>query len=278
MADNVTQVMYRKEFVKAFEERQSLLLKTVTTEADINAVSAVFAIAGSGGEEATTRGSSGLIPAIPDDESQATATLTQWHALKKKNNFNIYTGQADQRKIMQMNAIAILNRKIDALIITQLMTGTQYAGVSAAKASLALVMKAKGILGNADVEYDGNLNCLITPAFEAFLMQTKEFASADYVNNKPFETVQRMFTWAGVNFIVHRGLTGKGTSAEYCIMYHKDAIGHAMSKEAIMTDAGYNGEQDYSWFRATGYMGSKLLQNTGVVLIRHDGSDFAATA
>jgi hypothetical protein len=278
MADNATQIMYRQEFIKKFEERQSLLLKTVTTEADIKALSAVFLTAGSGAEEAVTRGSSGLIPAIPDDETQVTATLKEWHALKKKTGFNIYTGQSDQRKIMQMNALAILNRKIDKIIITELMTGTQYAGVAAETASLALVMKAKGILGNADVEYDGNLNCLITPAFEAYLMQTKEFASADYVNNKPFETVQRMFTWAGVNFIVHRGLTGKGTAAEYCIMYHKDAIGHAMDKAAIVTDAGYNGEQDYSWFRATGFMGSKLLQNTGVVQIRHDGSAFAATA
>ena len=87
-----------------------------------------------------------------------------------------------------------------------------------------------------------------------------------------------MFVWAGINFIIHKNLTGKGTATEICLMYHRDAIGHAMDNGTIRTDVGYNGEQDYSHARATGFMGSKLLQNTGVVKIRHDGSAFAATA
>jgi hypothetical protein len=39
---------------------------------------------------------------------------------------------------------------------------------------------------------------------------------------------------------------------------------------------GYDEEQDYSWARASVFMASKLLQNSGVVVINHDGSAFVA--
>jgi hypothetical protein len=278
MAENAFNTLYFQEFIATFEQRESLVRKTVTTKADVKGQTAYFLTAGSGGATAKTRGANGLIPARGDSLTQTAATLAEFNDLVRKNNFNIYTGQADQREIMQMTTMAVLNRRVDTDIITALMTGTQYAGLAAETASLALVMKAKAILGNADVPYDNNISALITPAFEAYLMQTKEFASADYVNNKPFENGMSMFRWAGVNFIVHPNLTGAGTATEYCLMYHKDAIGHCCDKNAISTAVGYDDEQNYSYCRATGYMGSALLQNTGVIQIRHDGSAFAATA
>jgi len=278
MAENAFQTMYRQEFIKKFEQRVSLVRKTVTTEADVNGNTATFLTAGSGSATAKTRGANGLIPARADSLTQTSATLAEWHDLVRKNNFNIYAGQGKQREIMQMSTMAVVNRKIDSDIITALETGTQYAGTEAVTATLALVMKAKAILGNSDVEYDGNISMLITPGFEAYLMQMPEFGNADYVNNKPFETGMSMFRWAGVNFIVHPNLTGAGTSAETCLMYHKDSIGHGCDKDALMTAVGYHDEQDYSFARCSTYMGSALLQNTGVVQVRHDGSAFAATA
>jgi hypothetical protein len=43
----------------------------------------------------------------------------------------------------------------------------------------------------------------------------------------------------------------------------------------LKTAVGYDEEQDYSFCRASVYMGSKLLQNTGIVQMKHDGSAFA---
>jgi len=278
MGENAFQTMYRQEFIAKFEQRVSLVRKTVTTEAEVNGNTAVFLTAGSGSATAKTRGANGLIPARADDLTQSSATLVEWHDLVRKNNFNIYAGQGKQREIMQMTTMAVVNRKIDSDIITALETGTQYAGLVGVTATLALVMKAKAILGNADVPYDGNISMLITPAFEAYLMQTREFASAEYVNNKPFENGMTLFRWAGINFIVHPNLTGAGTATEICLMYHKDAIGHGCDKESVMTAVGYDDEQDYSYARCSTYMGSKLLQNTGIVQVRHDGTAFAATA
>jgi hemin uptake protein HemP len=275
MAVTAYQTQYRQEFISGFEQRQSLVRSTVTTEAEVRGNSAVFLVADSGSASAVTRGVNGLIPARADNLSQNTATLAEWHDLVRRTGFNLYASQGDGRRIMQETTMGVLNRKIDADIIAALEAGTQDTG-AAATMSLDLVMYSIAILGNNSVPLDGNISGLITPGAFAYLMQTKEFASADYVNNKPFENGMTMFRWANVNWIVHPNLTGKGTNAEKCIVYHKSAIGHACDMDSVKTAVGYDEEQDYSFARASAYMGSKLLQNSGVVIINHDGSAYAA--
>lgn len=275
MADHAYQAQYRAEFIAGFEQRQSLVRNTVITETEIKGNSAVFLVADSGSAVAVTRGLNGLIPGRADSLTQNTATLVEWHDKPIRTSFNIFASQGDGRRIMQETSMAVVNRKIDSDIITELNTATQDTG-AAATASLSLAMYGLTILGNNAVPLDGNISALITPAFYAYLMQTKEFASADYVNNKPFETGLTMFRWAGVNWIVHPNLPGKGTAAEKCFLYHKNAIGHAINTGGVSTTVGYDEEDDYSFARTSVFMGSKLLQNSGIVVLNHDGSAFAA--
>lgn len=277
MASTAFQTLYRQEFINSFEIRQSLLRSAVTTMANVNGNSAVFLVAGSGGASAVTRGVNGLIPARSDDLTQNTATLAEWHDLVQRTGFNVESSQGDARRIMQVSTMGVINRKIDADIIAQLDTATNDTG-SAATASLALVAKAKAILGNAEVPTEDveNIFGLISPAFDAYLMQVASYTSADYVDVKPFEGPSRRFRrWFGVNWIVHPNVSGVGTNAEKCYIFHRDAIGHAVNKDIRMA-VGYDEEQDYSYARASAYMGSKLLQNNGVVQILHDGSAYVA--
>lgn len=278
MAANAFQTQYRDEFIQGFEQRQSLLRMTTTTEANIKGNEAIFLVADSGGATAVTRGPNGLIPSRDDDLTQNTVTITEWHDLVRKNRFNIETGQSNQRAIMQETTMAVINRKIDNQVLVELATGTLTTG-AAQTGSLSLAMKALTILGNNDVPYDGEICAVITPAFYAFLMQTKEFASVDYVKSKPFEDgiehmTYNMFYWANVKWIVHPNLTGAGTASESCFMYHKSAIGHAAAVNDMDSQVGYENEQDYSWARATIFMGAKLLQNSGIVEMVHDGSAY----
>lgn len=281
MSDTAYQVQYRQEFVAAFEQRQSLLRDSVTTEAVIKGNQATFLVAGSGSAVAKTRGVDGFIPARADSLTQTTATLVEWHDLVRKTNFNVFASQGNQRAIMQQTTMAVVNRKIDSLILTELATGTIDTG-AAVTASLALVMKAKTKLGNAGVPWDSNLFAVISPAFEAYLAQTKEFASRDYVNKMPTEGADLawrdrplMYYWMGVNWMVHPNVAGVGTAAESCFMYHKSAIGHALDAAGMDTPVGYDEEQAYSWARVSVNMGPKLLQNTGVIEMVHDGSAYA---
>jgi hypothetical protein len=276
LSDTAFQTMYRQEFIAGFEQRQSLLRMTCTTEAEVNGNTAVFLVGDSGSAQAVTRGVNGLIPGRADNLTQNSCVLAEWHDKPVRTGFNLYASQGDGRRLMQETSMGVLNRKIDSDIIVQLDTATQDTG-AAATGSLDLAMFAYTILGNNDVEDDGNIFAAITPAFRAYLMKTKEFASADYTKDSKFDKAgPRIFKWAGVTWIVSTRLTGKGTAAEKCYMYHKSAIGHACDMERLKTHADYNAEHDYSYCLATGYFGSKLLQNSGIVQILHDGSAFAA--
>ncbi|KKL86429.1 hypothetical protein LCGC14_1944790 [marine sediment metagenome] len=56
MTVDAAQIQYRQQFIKAFEQRQSLLRFTATTEAVIKGNTATFLVAGSGTDAAVTRG------------------------------------------------------------------------------------------------------------------------------------------------------------------------------------------------------------------------------
>jgi hypothetical protein len=278
MAVDAAQVQYRQEFIAAFEQRQSLLRDAVTTESVIKGNQATFLVAGSGSDTAVTRGVDGLIPPKADTESQLTATLAEWHDLRRKTNFNVFASQGNQRAIMQMNTMAVINRKIDSEILTALATGTVTTG-AAVTASMQLVTKAKTKLGNAGVPWDSNIFAVISPGFEGYLMQIKEFASREYIGKAPMDNADpawrdrpMMYFWMGVNWIVHPNVAGIGTASESCFMFHKSAMGHAVDTAGLESPIGYDEEQAYSWARCSVHMGSKMLQDSGIVEMVHDAS------
>jgi hypothetical protein len=273
MADSAFQTMYRQEYLKGFEKRQSLLRNTVTTEALVSGNSAVFLVADSGGASAVTRGLNGDLPTRADNLNQYTCQLREWHDVPERTNFNIFSSQGDGRRIMQETSMNVINRKIDEEIHNALMNATVTWGASAA-ATLTLVTTAKTKLGNAFALDDDDVFAAITPAFHGYLMGLNQFTSADYITLKPFEGVSksRAFNWYGVNWIVDAGLPGVGTANATCFMYSRKAIGHAMDTARTKTYVGYDEKNDKSWARCTEYMGSKLLQNSGVVKMLHNDS------
>jgi len=289
MAETAYKIQYRDEFIAGFEQRQSLLRMHTTTEAVINGNTATFLVADSGNATPVTRGINGLIQARGDNLTQPVATLVEWHDLVRKTRFNIFASQGNQREIMQQTSMSVINRKIDQDILTELATATNYAGLTAVTANLNLVMRGKTILQNNEVPWDSNLCALISPGFEAYLMQITEFSNREYVGVKPFDNADPAwrdkpleFFWLGMFWIVHPRLAGSvgaggaGTS-ESCFMFHKSAIGHAYNSDNIQALSGYDEEQDYSWARTSIFMGSALLQDSGVVIIRHNSEAFAAT-
>ncbi len=276
MSDTAFQTMYRQEFIAGFEKRQALSRHTVITETEINGNEATFLVADSGGASAVTRGVNGDIPTRPDNLNQYVAILQEWHDVPERTNFNLYASQGDGRRIMQETSMAVINRKIDADIHAALATGTNSWG-AAAIATLAGVVTAKTKLANAfalNVTGEIDIFALITPAFQGYLMQIEEFNDTDKINLKPFENASKSiaFEWYGVNWLVDAGLPGAGTANADCWMYNKKAMGHAMDSESISTFVGYDEKNDKSWARTSTYMGSKLLQNSGVLHMPHDDS------
>ncbi|MBA2707822.1 MAG: hypothetical protein H0U59_08480 [Gemmatimonadaceae bacterium] len=277
MTVQAAQTQYRQEYIAAFEEGQSHLRSCCVTEAVVKGNTATFLVSGTNGAAAVTRGQNGLIPARQPTNSQLSATLAEWHDLQQLTGFDIFASQGNQRKVMQDGSVKVLNRKIDADIIAQLDTATIDTGASTT-ASVAMVMKSLAALGNDEVpvQEEDKMFGVISNGFWAYMMQTPEFTKGSYVDVKPFAgPIRSMWRWAGVNWIRHPNLSGNATSTEKCYLFHRDSIGHAMDTEGLKSPIGYDSEQDYSWARATAFIGSKLLQNSGVVQMKHDGSAFA---
>lgn len=260
--------------IDEFEEGMSWLRQTTVTEAVVKGNSAVFLVAGSGNQTADTRGINGLIPAHAPNLTQSTATLVEWHHLERATRFNIFQSQGDMRRVMQENTRKVLNRRIDADIVTQLDTATNTLG-AASTMSLSKVASALTTLGENEVpvEEEDKMWAVATPAVRGYLMQLTEFASADYVDMKFLSgPSRRVLRWAGFNWIFHPNLTGVGTNAEKCYFYHSNAIGSAFDMDNLDTEIGRDGEQDYSWARASSFTGAKLLQQSGIVQFLHDAS------
>lgn len=282
MADVAQQTQFRQEMIAGFEVGQSLLRESTTTEVTIKGNSAVFLVADSGGAVAKTRGANGRIPGRSDDLTQNTVLMTEWHDKPERTGYNIWAGQGDQRALMQTTCKKVINRKVDDQIIVQLNTATNDTG-TARTADMDMAVHAKTILGNNAVPFDGNICAAISPSMEGYLLQVKEFANNQYVMGQPIKDAttawkDQMFyyVWLGIKWIVHPTLPGAGTSAEKCFMYHRSAIGHAANSAGMEVFADYNEEDDYSWARCSMYMEALLLQNSGVVVMNHDGSAYAA--
>ena len=164
------------------------------------------------------------------------------------------------------------------LVITELATATQYAGLTATTLTIDKAMHAVSVILSANAGLTQNdVTGLLTPAALAYLMQVKEVTSKDYVEMGPLPGMPLMIRWAGITWMTHTALPGAGTSSETLFVFHRNAIGLARDMDNMNVAAGYNDEDDYYYARASMFMGAKVLQSTGICKIRHDGSAYAAT-
>jgi hypothetical protein len=139
-------------------------------------------------------------------------------------------------------------------------------------------MKAKAYLGNNGIptQEEDNMFAVVTDSVMAYLMQDDSFSNAQYVDVKPLVgPTRKMLRWAGVNWMVNPLVTGVGTSLELCYMWHRNALGYAVNVNEESIAIGYDDKQDTSWTRASIFHTAKILQNSGIVQMKHDGSAFA---
>lgn len=264
------QTLYASEVNALYDRTQSFFRGTVITKGEVKGNSYVFII-GPIADMAVERGADGDIPLLADNQTNATCTLKEYHALARKNGFNIASSSVDQRGIMQKQTIASMNKRTDDLIITQLDTTAYSSGAAATGNALGFWLEGKAALGANDVPTDdGKLWCAITPYAEAQMLRIDRLTSSDYVDDRPFMKGRKIREIMGVKFFVHTGLPGDGTSDATCFMYHEDAVGHAMNMGEQSTVVGYDGEQDRSWARTSSYQGSKMIQDEGVFELHHD--------
>jgi hypothetical protein len=269
MADNtVMQTLYSKEWIKAHEQKESYLRGCVSVEGEVKGDNFVFIIEGVA-DEAKERAANGNIPYATDDQTSLTCTLKEYHHLARKNNFRIFSSSVPQRMSMQSRGVVSINYKTDQLVLDQLETATLTSGAAAAN-SLAKMLEATATLDENHVPDDGERYGLLTPMAWAQAMRVNQFASGDWVPDKPFMKYVQWRQWMGVKWTKHPNLPGVTTNSASCFVFHKASVGHAMNMDEMQTKIGQNEEHDYSWARVTSYQGSKALQLSGIFELVHD--------
>lgn len=271
MGLNPSQILYRDEFVASFEQRQSYLRDTVTNEAMVKGNSAIFLVTGQA-ESMKERGVDGLIPASNESDVQVTINLKEMHHRTTATNFDIFQGQSDRRRIMQMRGMVAANKEIDDSITAALASATNLWNTGSAITSITIGVLVDMIseLYEQQVDNDGLITCVWTPKLYARVMTLAQVSSVDYVDKKPLIDGPQPFKFLGATHIMHPRLPGVGTATAANYIYHKASLGHAVDTAGIKTDIGYNGEHDYSYARHTLYHGAKILQNAGILRVNHN--------
>ena len=271
MAYAITKTQYRDEWVVAFQRGETYLKDCVTKELMISGLTASFALQGAAGRM-TRRGTNGLIPSRPRADSQPTITLEEKHTKETRPGFDVFTAPANLREAMQNASALTASREIDFTIIDALSTATNaYAGGAAQTLTFGKVVDIMSDLVEQDVMAGHEITCLWTPKAWARLLTFKEFASADYVEAKPLVglALDKPKLWMGAKHIQHTGLPGMGSATATNFAFAKPAVGHAIAGD-VKVDAGFNGEDDYSYDRATIYDGATILQQAGVLKVVTD--------
>jgi hypothetical protein len=177
---------------------------------------------------------------------------------------------------MRQASMNVINRDIDLTILAELANATIDTGAYAT-ASLAMVEKAKAYLGNNDVpvEEEDNMFAVITSGLPGLPdadhgVRLRRLRRREAVGRPDPQDVA----------LGRRQLDGvephhrRRHLTELCYMWHRSALGYAVNVGEDSIDIGYDDKQDTSWSRATIFHAAKILQNTGIVQMKHDGSAF----
>lgn len=266
----ITKQQYRDEWVVAFQRGETILKERVSRELMLNGLTANFSIQASAGRM-TTRGTNGLIPSRNRTDSNVPVTLAEKHTKETRPSFDVFTAPANLREAMQNASALTAAREIDATIIDALAAATNSYASGAAQ-TLTYGKVADIISTMLQNNVGDEVTCLWTPKAYARILTMPQATSIDYVESKVLagSTVGKPFQWLGATHIVHTGLTGVGTSAAQNYVFSKAAVGHAIANDMVMVDAGYNGEDDYSYDRATIFDGAAILQQAGVLKVVTD--------
>ena len=253
---------FEAEVHVAFQRKGSKLRGTIRTKTVSNAKDTTFQKYGTG--FASTKQKHGLVQVSDIAHTNVTATLADYYFGEWVDNLDELKTNIDERQVVANAGAYALGRKTDELIITALdtaSTNTVTMGTASAAAFLAKQLEAIEKLNALDVPDDGQRYAAVSPRHWSWLMLIKEFASADYVGDRPYAGTQ-MKTWLGVNWMMHSGLSKSGNNRTNHL-WHRSAIGHGIGSD-VQVDITWHGDRA-AWF-------VNHMMSQGSVLIDGEGT------
>lgn len=218
-----------------------------------------------------TKSRQGEIPISNPTHSYTDCSMADYYVRVLIDKLDLTALNIEIRNNYMQNMVEAANRKVDDIVIAAMDAGaTGFEGAYSTAITRNLVLQVNEQLDSNDVPRDGKRFCAVTPWQWAHLMTISEFASADYVGSDRLPWLQngmQMRNWADLNWFVHTGLTGRGTSTAKCYAWHSSSVGHGI-KDEIQTQWDWN-QGVFGWDGATALgMGATVIDANGIVQIR----------
>lgn len=266
---------YAREVKEAYQRTGSKLRNTTRKQSNVQGATTTFQTVGQG--TPTTKARHGQITPMNVSHTPVTCTLADYYAGDWIDKLDESKMNSDERRVLANAGAAALGRKTDELIITQLdATSTTPVAASASGMTLAKVMSAMQVLGEADVFEEGRMWAIVGWSEWTDLMQIAQFASSDYIGKDkaapPFLKSIESRRWLGTIWMPHSGLetlTSGNTAKSF--WYHEAAVGHAASAD-VKTDITWHGDRASHFVNNMMSQGACLIDSAGVVEIQTDRS------
>lgn len=261
---------YESDFHEAFQRNASYLLMTIRRKPNVIGTSTTFQVIGKG--TATTKSRHGLITPMNQSHTPVVCTMADFYAGDYVDKLDELKINIDERLAVARGGAQALGRKIDDQIIDVADTTSLFVGTTTVL-TRALLLQAAEELWDNDVPNDGRVWGLLTPRSWSTAMTIDEFASADFINDKIFgegvPTPPSTRRWEGINWMLHTGLNGKGTSSAVNLVYHTDAMGYGIGA-SIMADITWHGDRAAHFVNHMMSGGACLIDGNAVCEIRTD--------
>lgn len=257
MATSITAAFvkqYEAQVHLVFQRNGSYLKDTIRFRPDVVGSTVTFQKIAAG--VATTKARHGTITPMNQTHTAHEATLADFYAGDWVDKLDEAKINIDERDALAKSGAMALGRKVDSQIETLLAAANTdnvtITVTSAATVRAGLLTMAANLYDN-DVPNDGDVFAALGPIMWARAMTVNEFASSDFVGasglayNIGVPTGGKFISWMGIKWIMHTGLTGKGTSVSNAYVWHKSSIGYGAGKHAGNVAGNGSVSADITW-------------------------------
>lgn len=274
---------YESEVKYLFQRQGGILRPTVRLKNGVVGTSTTFQKIGKG--TASVKARAGVIVPMNQDHTALACTLADFYAGDWVDKLDEAKTNIDERMAIAQGGAWALGRKVDDQIITEL-GNTSQSAVSWTVTSQAAIRNSainmvQALFAN-DVPNDGQIYAAVSAKTWAFLMTVDEFKRSDYLGSNvgpdglPYQSgapVMRFKNWMGVNWALHTGVAGAGTSSCVPLMWHKQSIGYATGafpgnsaeSDTVAADITWHGDRAAYFINHMMSGGAKLIDDTGVI-------------
>ena len=259
---------FEAEVHQAYQQRGSKMSHTVRSKKNVMAKDTTFQKVGKG--IATTKGRNSQVPVMNVSHTPVTCLLEDYYAGDWVDKLDEIKVNINERMVLAQAGAWALGRKTDDLIITAGMASTNVTADGGTGLTRAKIDTAITNLGDRDVPFDGDIWAAVSAKAWTTLFNLNEFASSEYVGDHPLVDLGKMQVreWVGINWYMINDLRKTG-NIRSCIIYHKNAIGHASGHD-VSTDITWHGDRAAHFVNSMMSQGACLIDNDGVEVVNID--------